>query len=378
MTKKIKRNILLNPGPATTSDTVKRAMVVPDICPRETEFKKLMSDIRKQLVWIVKGGREYSCVLFAGSGTAGVEACINSVVPRGKKILIINNGAYGKRMVEIAQAYRIGYVEIRFQATQKPDVKKIEKILKVTKNVSCVAMVHHETTTGILNPLEEIGWIAKRFKCELIVDAISSFAGIPMNIKNTKVDYLISSSNKCIQGMAGVVFVICKRSALMKTRHYKRRSYYLNLFDQYENFEKCEEMRFTPPVQVLYALKQAIKEYESEGGMNRYKRYTENWKTLREGLIKLGFELLLDESLESHILLTVKNPKDKNFSFKILHDLLYLKGFTIYPGKIYDQKTFRLANMGAINKDDMRAFLKALKRSLKKMKSGQPALPNYS
>ncbi len=306
MGKNVKRNILLNPGPATTSDTVKKAMIVADICPREKEFTKLMGGIRQQLVKIVKGGKDYSCVLFAGSGTAGVDACINSVVPPGKKILIINNGAYGQRMVEIARAYRIRYIEIRFQMTQRPAAKEIENILKKTKNVSCVAMVHHETTTGILNPIEEIGAMVKRYKCDFIVDAMSSFAGIPVDIKKAKVDYLISSSNKCIQGMAGIVFVICNRRALMKTHDYKRRSFYLNLYDQYEHFEKCGEMRFTPPVQVLYALRQAINEYEREGGLNRYRRYTGNWKTLRKGLIELGFELLLDEVLESHILLTLK------------------------------------------------------------------------
>ena len=167
--------------------------------------------------------------------------------------------------------------------------------------------------------------------------------------------------------MAGIVFVICNKSALVKTLIIYD-SFYLNLYKQFEHFEKCGEMRFTPPVQVLYALKQAIIEYEREGALNRYKRYTDNWKILRKGLIGLGFELLLDEALESHILLTVKYPKDRYFSFKVLHDLLYSEGFTIYPGKKYDQKTFRLANMGDLNKKDIEDFIKALKEALWKMR----------
>jgi 2-aminoethylphosphonate aminotransferase len=364
----IKRNILLNPGPATTTETVKRSLLVPDICPREKEFARLMQEVRSDLVNVVNGGTQYTCVLFGGSGTAGMEACIASVPQPGKKIAIVNNGAYGERMIKIAQTYQIDYVEIPSEVNRAVDVTKIENVFKKEPNVTSLAMVHHETTTGLLNPLSEVSHLCKKHHRIFIVDAISSYAGIPIDIQKNNVDFLISTSNKCIQGMAGVSFVICNKTALEYLRPNPRRSFYLSLIDQYDCFEKTGEMRFTPPVQVVYALKQALKEYFNEGGVNRYQRYTANWKTLREGLSAMGFKFLLDPVQESHILLTIMEPSHPQFNFIRLHDALYKKGFTIYPGKIGPQKTFRLSSMGDITPKDIKNFLKALKEVLKTMK----------
>ena len=365
--KKIKRNILLNPGPATTTDAVKRAMVVPDICPREKEFGMIIRQIQKDLTKIVNGGKEHISVLFAGSGTATMDAVINSVVPPRRKIAIVINGAYGQRMMKIAQVYKIPYVEIDFGTGGKVDLKKVNRILKKDKKIDCLAVVHHETTTGILNPIKQIGELSKRYGCTYIVDAISSYAGIPIDIKKCKIDFLMSTSNKCIQGMAGAAFLICNKKSLEKIRNYPPRSFYLNLYQQYKFFKETGQTPFTPPVQVIYALKEAIKEYFREGGKNRYKRYTENWKTLRKGMLDLGFKLLHEEKDESHLLFTILDPDSRNFSFEMLHDLLYKRGFTIYPGKIGKSKTFRLANIGAINKKDIQNFLKALSQVLKSM-----------
>jgi 2-aminoethylphosphonate aminotransferase len=362
--KKIKRNILLNPGPATTTDTVKYSLVVPDICPREEEFSHIMDGIRKDLVKIVNGNDTYTSILFAGSGTAVMDSVINSVVPGNKKIAIIVNGAYGERFVKIAQSYKIPCVPIEFDWGEELDLKKIEGILKKDKSIGCVALVHHETTTGILNPLNEVGELAKKFDCVYIVDAISSFAGIPIDIQDSHADFLLSTSNKCIQGIAGIAFIICKKSALESIKNYEKRSYYLDLYQQYSYTEETGQTPFTPPVQVMYALQQAIKEYFDEGGEQRYIRYTENWRTLRSGLIDLGFTLLLPEESESHILLTVLEPKDPNYNFDQMHDYLYQRGFTVYPGKI-KEKSFRLATMGAIYRDDIKDFLKGLEYYLK-------------
>jgi 2-aminoethylphosphonate aminotransferase len=362
--RKIKRNILLTPGPATTTDSVKDAQVVPDICPREREFRKIMRQIRKDLVKIVKGDGNYTSILFAGSGTAMMDACIGSVVPPNKKIAIVNNGAYGERMVRIAQAYQISYVEIVFGWDKIIDLEKISGILEGDKDIACLAMVHHETTTGVLNPLKEVGGIVKENNCSFIVDAVSSFAGIPIDIKDCKIDFMFSASNKCIQGMAGIGFVICRKDELEKTKDYSSRSFYLNLYQQYDCFEKTGEMRFTAPVQVTYALRQAIKEYFEEGGGNRYRRYTKNWQTLRRGLKELGFKFLLKEEEESRLLTTVLALEHPNYHFKKLYDLLYEKGFTIYPGKIGKENTFRLANIGAINHHDIEDFLRALRKTL--------------
>jgi len=357
--KSIKRNILLNPGPATTTDTVKYSQVVPDICPREREFSQVMEGIRKDLVRIVMGDDTSTSVLFAGSGTAVMDSVINSVVPKDKKIAIIVNGAYGERFVKIARSYKIPCVPIEFRWGEEPELEKIEDALKNDDSICCIAMVHHETTTGILNPLNEVGELAKKYNCVYIVDAISSFAGIPIDMHESRADFLLSTSNKCIQGIAGVAFIICKKSALEAIRNYEKRSYYLDLYTQYSSLEETGQTPFTPPVQVIYALQQAIKEYFDEGGEQRYSRYTENWKTLRAGLLDLGFNLLLPEESESHILLTILEPEDPNYNFDRMHDYLYERGFTIYPGKI-TQKSFRLATMGAIYPQDIKDFLKVL------------------
>ncbi|GAI05544.1 unnamed protein product, partial [marine sediment metagenome] len=349
------------------TDSVKYAQVVPDICPREKEFGEIMQQIRKDLVKIVKGDESYTSILFAGSGTAVMDACINSIVPPDKKIAIVNNGAYGERMVKIAGAYQIPYVELFFEWGKIPDLNKIRETLKKDKDIACLAMVHHETTTGMLNPIKEVGEIVKKYNCVFIVDTVSSFAGIPIDIKDYKIDFMMSTSNKCIQGMAGLAFVICNKKELEKTKDYPKRSFYLNLYQQYDYFEKKGEMQFTPPVQVAYALRQAIKEYLKEGGENRYKRYTQNWKTLRKGLKEMGFKFLLKEEEESHILTAILDPEDPNYDFDKMHDSLYEKGFTIYPGKIGKKGTFRLANMGAIDYKDIQRFLATLKDTLRRM-----------
>jgi 2-aminoethylphosphonate aminotransferase len=306
--------------------------------------------------------------LFGGSGTAGMEACIATIPQQNKKMAIVKNGAYGERMVKIAQVYNLDYIEIPFAINQAAEVRVIEDVLKNNPEITSLAMVHHETTTGLLNPMEAIGKLCKKYNCMLIADAISSYAGIPINIQQSGVDFLIASSNKCIQGMAGLVFVICKKATLEQLRSNPRRSYYLNLIDQCDGFEKTGEMRFTPPVQVVYALKQALKEYFQEGGANRYKRYTANWETLREGLSDMGFQFLLDKSQESHITMTILEPDHPRFEFNHLHDLLYKKRFTIYPGKVGPQKTFRLSSMGDITTKDIKNFLKTMKQTLRTMK----------
>ena len=354
-----KRNILLSPGPATTTESVKQALVVPDICPRERDFSAVLQGICQDLVSIVKGDDTYSAILFSGSGTAAMDSVINSVVPDNKKVAILVNGAYGERFVQIAQSYGILHEPVLFDWGSSIDMDTVETVLKNDPAISCIAMVHHETTTGILNPLDEIGLLAERYRCTFIVDAISSFAGVPIDIRRCHADYLLSTSNKCIQGMAGLSFVICRKEALALLKYRKKRSYYLDLHSQYEYFEKTGQMQFTPPVQVAYALRQALLEYGAEGGNNRYARYTENCRLLRSGLHAIGFTFLLPEGLESHILLTVLEPDDVKFDFEQMHDYLYERGFTVYPGKIR-QKSFRLSTLGDLYPEDIAAFLDAL------------------
>lgn len=361
ISKKVGRNVLLNPGPATTTDTVKNAMVVEDICPREKEFGDLVESIRKDLVRIVHGEDLYETVLFASSGTGAIEACLTSVVPGESSVLIINNGAYGLRMRQICDSFGVNHIDYDIEWGYPVDISKLESFLNQYKGkISHLALVHHETTVGIINSIEEISGLANKYQVELIVDAMSSFAGIPIDVRKSKIHYLVSSANKCIQGMAGISFVICNKESLERTKEYKRRSFYFNLFDNYLFFSKNKQMQFTPPVQIIYALRQAINEYFLETEEGRSNRYSELYETLRSGLAKLGFKFLVDDKFHAKILTAIVEPEDKNYSFVEMHDYLYERGFTIYPGKGAKQNTFRLANMGEIYKDDITRFLDLL------------------
>ena len=364
----IRRNILLNPGPSTTTDTVKHAQIVADICPREEEFGRLIEGISKDLVRIAGGDDEsYTCVLFGGSGTAGMDAVINSVTPPNRKILIISNGAYGERMVKIAKAYSITPVELAYDWAELPTVEDVEAVLQRDPEIACVAMVHHETTTGLLNPVPQVGEIVKKHDKVFIVDTISSFAGIPINVKEFSIDFMMSTSNKCIQGMAGVCFVICNKDELEKLKDYPKRSFYLDLYSQYDYFTRQRQTQFTPPVQTIYALRRAIDELLQEGTENRHLRYRNNWQTLRKGITGMGFRVLTAPADEANLLITILYPEDPNFDFNMMHDKLYEKGYTIYPGKVGKLDSFRLAVMGAIDHSDISSFLGELRKTLQEM-----------
>ena len=385
----MKRNILLNPGPATTTDTVKNAQVVPDICPREKEFGEVMEFVSKELTNLVADNDEYTTVLFGGSGTAAVESMISSVVDKDI-LLIINNGAYGKRICEMAEIYDLNFIEFIGSPVNGIDFIKLEQIIseyntkkRFIKNklndykgivgrynikneddeikvISHIAVIHHETTTGILNDIHRVGGLCSKYNIDLLVDGMSSFAGIPIDMKSSNIKYLASSSNKCIQGMAGVSFVIAEKELLVNTKSIKPRNLYLNLYNQYEYFQKNYQMRFTPPVQVLYALKQAIIETKAETIERRYERYVRCCEILWDGLEKLNLKLLVPKEKSSMLLTSIVEPEVKGYNFDSLHNYLYEKGFTIYPGKVSSKNTFRIANIGDIYPENMRKFIEIL------------------
>jgi len=368
MIKNIKRKILMNPGPVTTTDTVKMAQLIPDICPREKEFCSVMIDVKIKLLKIINADKhKYETVMFGGSGTAVMEATISSVLPDEESILILINGAYGQRMKEIADTYSINYDTLEYKWGEPINFEEVDSYLNKNLNIKYLAMVHHETTTGILNSLESFYELGKKYGQTLILDAISSYAGVPIDMNKTPIDFLMSTSNKCVHGLPGLAFVICNKASLNKLKKLKRRSFYLSLYDQYKSMEVSAEMRFTPPVQVIYALQQAINEYFQEGGINRYNRFKENADILKKGLKDLGFELLLNPDHESNILITILEPDHSKFDFTKMHDLLYDKGFTIYPGKIKEINSFRLSNIGDLTKIDIELFLKTLENVLHKM-----------
>ena len=365
MKNNVDRKLLFNPGPATTTDSVKLAQVVSDICPRESEFKKLTANIRSDLLKIIYAkDDEYMTVMFCGSGTSIMESVISSVVNYEEQLLIIINGAYGKRMQNIAELHSIDSVIIEFKHWEPIDFKKVELLLEQNKKIGTIAMVHHETTSGILNSIKEFSNLCCKFNKISILDAISSYAGLNINIQNTPIDFLLSTSNKCIQGMPGISFSICNKKKLESLSLIKPRSYYLSLYDEYINVDKNGESRFTPPVQVLYALRRAIDEYFNEGAQNRFIRYQNNMKLLRQGLRSLGFHFLVDKKHESGILLTIKEPTNSNYNFQAMHDFLYDRGITVYPGKIMHNNTFRLAVIGDLKKKDIQKFLMELKSYL--------------
>ena len=327
----VKRNILLNPGPGTTSDEVKLAMVVPDICPREEEFCLLMESIKQDLPKIVNAGDDYTSTLFASSGTGAVEAVITSAVPRDGKLLVIDNGAYGDRMAEISRRYKIDSIVYKIPYGDYPNVGEIEKIL-IKEKPATLAVVDHETTTGMRNPIQELCNVSHKYGAEIIVDCMSSFAGVPIDLQKWQAEYIVSSANKCIEGMAGLSFVIFKKSLLEKIRHHGR-SFYFDLYAQYQGFHNTGQMQFTPPVQIVYALRKAIDLFFEETAQGRIARYRENYKTLAGEVIKMGFQLLLEDEYQSGILLAVKEPENQEYDFQQMHDYMYERGVTIYPGK---------------------------------------------
>ncbi len=366
--KPVKRNVLLNPGPATTTDSVKYAQVVPDICPREQEFVEIMTGVRKDLVEIVHGDpQKYTAVIFTGSGTIIQDVCINSLVPENKKLCVVNNGAYSARMVEIAEYYHIPCVNLEFPTTGLPDLTVVENTLAQDKDIAVVATVHHETGTGVLNPVKEIGKIAHDNGCVFVVDTISTYALRPIRIEEENIDFLMSSAQKGLAAITGASWTVGKIDEIEKSKDYPKRSYYCNLYMQYDFFERVGEMHFTPPVQTIYALRQAIKEYREEGEQPRWERITGCWEAIHKGLVEIGLESVIDKDIQGHLVVTVKAPADDKFDFFKLHDYCFARGFTIYPGKMFGLKTFRLCNLGIITDKDIDDFFVVAREAFQEM-----------
>lgn len=357
----MRRNVLLNPGPVTTSESVKQALLVPDICHREFEFTELLKSIRYDLLNVVDAGDSYTSVLFAASGTGAIEACISSVIPDGKKLAVINNGSYGQRIANIAKRYRIEVVEIHCSFDQSIPLDEIETVLSSDPDIYALAMVHHETSSGILNPINEVGALCHQLQRVFIVDAMSSFAGAEIDMDKDHIDFLMSSSNKCLHGMPGLSFVLCRKTRLFETEG-NARSYYFDLHQQYRALEESGQLAFTPPVQIAYALKQALDEFFKESLKGRIQRYHQNYEHLLSGLQSLGFKLMTPKDRQSKILMTVQFPEDgRQYEFDAMHDAMYQQGYTIYPKKLPIANTFRLACIGDLTKTDIDHFLSALK-----------------
>ena len=354
--------ILLNPGPANTSRRVREALVTPDLCHREPEFFEVMRECRERLARVAGVAPEFGAVLFTGSGTAAVEATVCSAVPRDRALLVVDNGVYGDRLVRIARAHGIPVETLTYDFTTPVLPADVTAALRARPEISHVALVHHETTTGLLNPVAEVARAAAALDRRLIVDAMSSLFGEALDCRQDGIDFVTASANKCLQGVPGISFVLARRAALERLAGQAPRSVYLDLHNHWVTQER-DNTPFTPAVQVLHAMREALVELEEEGVPARIARYAESCRVLREGMARLGFEILVPEGARSSILTTFRLLP--GLAYDPLHDAMKRRGYIIYAGQ-GDIRTyaFRVSNMGTLTPKDMEGVVAAFAESL--------------
>ena len=363
---------LFTPGPLTTSLSVKQAML-RDLGSRDVEFIGAVRELREELLRVAGVSQQagYEAILMQGSGTFSVEAVIASAMPPEGKLLAVVNGSYGDRIVKIAQVYGIETVVQKYRENELPSVEAVDKALAEDPEIKMVVAVHCETTSGIINPIEAIGQVVSQHRRCYFVDSMSAFGAVPFDFEAAKIDFLVSSANKCIEGVPGFGFCICRREALTETRGWSR-TLSLDLLAQWEGLEKNGQFRFTPPTHTILAFHQALRELDQEGGVSgRAARYEENYRTLLAGMRSLGFIEYVDPALQGYIITSFRYPEDPNFQFEKFYDLLNEAGFVIYPGKVSDADCFRIGNIGRIDKSDVEALLEAIKGTLAKMEVAQ-------
>jgi 2-aminoethylphosphonate-pyruvate transaminase len=375
-----RREILLNPGPVNVSDRVRQALLRGDLCHREPEFARLMIGVRRLLESLF-APKTHAAVLITGSGTSAVEAAISGVVSPGKKLAVVTNGVYGERIAEIARRHEIGVVPIvpTFDPAPSayprswvaiPTRAQVEKALD-DPAVEVLAAVHHETTTGLLNPIREWGELARAKKKLFVVDSVSGIAGEELDLERSGVDVVCGTANKCIQGLPGTSFVLARPSVLERMRAIPPRTLYLDLPKNWDAQEKGAPL-FTAAVQNLFAFEAALEELREETVPGRVARMKRASSLLRNGFKELGLELLLPEAVRSNTITTLALPA--RVTYPALHDALKGKGYVIYAGQGGLEKTvFRVANMGALGEADFVGFLAALKECLEPVRSGVPA-----
>lgn len=366
MIEELKQYVLLNPGPACTTPSVRQALVTPDLCHREPEFFQVMREVREDIAELAGGGGDWSTVIFSGSGTAAVEAAVTSVVPADGKLLVIDNGVYGDRMRQMAAASGVPHQTLKYSWTEPPRARDVVDALAADASISHLAVVHHETTTGLLNPVVELAAVCREWGRSIIVDAMSSFAGEPLDVRGHGIDYMVSSSNKCLQGIAGLSFVVGKRTALEGLASLPARSVYLNLYQQWKA-EEADNTPFTPAIQIFFALRQAIAETRAEGLENRFRRYREAARAVREGLEAQGLEIVVPAEWRSNTLTTFRLPE--GIGYDGLHDAMKRRGYIIYAGQ-GDLKSwaFRIANLGTLTAEDMRGVVAAVSDSISEIR----------
>ena len=365
---------LLTPGPLTTSASVKAAMT-RDWGSRDGAFIAVNRRVRDRLVELVGGTGTVVCVPVQGSGTFAVEAMIGTLVPKAGKLLILINGAYGKRAAKICDYMSRAHADIEWPEDQAVDPQRVAAALQADAAITHVFVVHCETTSGVLNPVEAVGAVVAAAGRHLLIDSMSAFGALPLEAASVSFDAVAASSNKCIEGVPGVGFVLCRRDALEAAKG-NAHSLSLDLHDQWTAMEKTTQWRFTPPIQVIVAFEQALREHEAEGGVaGRGARYRENCRILVEGMRALGFETLLPDRLQAPIIVTFRMPADPKFHFESFYDRLREKGYVIYPGKLTVADSFRIGCIGRLGAAEMKGALAAIKATMDEMgvASGAPA-----
>lgn len=360
---------LLTPGPLTTTDTVKKEMLF-DHCTWDDDYKKITQDIRRRLLKLAHVSEEtYTCVLMQGSGTFGVESVLTSAIGPNDCLLIAANGAYGERMADIAAHSGLSYFLYQEAFDKTPSAEKIQELLEEHPEITHVSMVHSETTSGILNDIAAAAKAVKEAGRIFIVDAMSSFGGVDIPVEELGIDYIISSANKCIQGVPGFSFIICSREELKKCEG-QARSLSLDLYDQWKTMEKDGKWRFTSPTHVVLAFSQALKEMEEEGGIPaRHARYAENNRILIEKMEELGIRPYIEGPLQGPIITIFYYPEHAEFSFQEMYQYIKERGYAIYPGKVTDADTFRIGNIGEIYPEDMEKLAQIIRDFLNEKKA---------
>ncbi|MBK7999466.1 MAG: 2-aminoethylphosphonate--pyruvate transaminase [Verrucomicrobia bacterium] len=360
--------LLFTPGPLTTSLSVKQAML-HDAGSWHYEFRETVRMVREQLLSVAGVSRQngYESILMQGSGSFGVEAVFSTCVPRDGKVVVLANGAYGERMAQMLQVAGIGHLVLRTPENVPNDPADLDQLLIDDPSVTHVAAVHCETTTGILNPVAELGRLTRKHRRSFVVDAMSSFGAVPIDMVEAGVDFLVSSPNKCLEGVPGFSFIIARREALLACQGFAR-SLSLDLLSQWKGFEKNGQFRFTPPTHAILALARALSELGQEGGVAvRAARYRRNHAVLVAGMCDLGFETYLEPELQSHIITSFHCPDDPGFTFEEFYRGLSDRGFIIYPGKISQANLFRIGTIGRLFEADIRALIGGVKETLRDM-----------
>ena len=356
---------LLTPGPLTTTDSVKQEMLF-DHCTWDDEYKEITQRIRKDLLTLAHvNDEEYTTVLMQGSGTFGVESVISSVIPKDGVLLLLSNGEYGNRIAKMCEYHNIQCIHITQDFDKTPDAIKAKEALDVHPEITHIAMIHSETTSGILNDIHAIGKLAHEYNKTFIVDAMSSFGGVDIHMKEEHIDYLVSSANKCIQGVPGFSFILANKENLLQSKG-NARSLSLDLYDQWVGMNKDGKWRYTSPTHVVLAFAKAMKELEDEGGIEkRCQRYYNNMNTLIDAFSRLGFRPYVAKEYQGPIITTFLYPEGKTFDFNRMYTYIKDRGYAIYPGKLTDVETFRIGTIGEIYEEDIHELTRIMSDYMK-------------